>query len=133
MKKSVKTNMVLDAVYLVNRKGGRSMNDRIKGIYDMMYSPILTPYDLLENAKLGNYKYVKYYSNDIGIVAEMQCVIADDDVKTFHYQFDDRDFLQEIYCDLDGGKDIIFRRETGLEDAKNGYYGSCGKCKTMFG
>lgn len=95
------------------------MNDRIKGIYDMMYSPILTPYNLLENAKLGNYKYVKYYSNDTGIVVEMQCVIADDDVKTFHYQFDDRDFLQEIYCDLDGGKDIIFRRRCRIKSAVN--------------
>ena len=107
------------------------MKDRIKKIYDMMYSPILTPYNLLENAKLDNYKYVKYYSNNIGIVAEMQCVIADDDIKTFYYQFDNRDFLQEIYCDLNGEKDIIFKRDTEIKDAKNEYYDSCRERKEI--
>lgn len=118
---------------ILNKRMVYEMKDRIKKIYDMMYSPILTPYNLLENAKLDNYKYVKYYSNNIGIVAEMQCAIADDDIKTFYYQFDNRDFLQEIYCDLNGEKDIIFKRDTEIKDAKNEYYDSCRERKEMFG
>lgn len=51
------------------------MDDYVKKIYDMLYSPILTPYNLIENIKLPNYKYLKYYTNDIGIVAEMKCLV----------------------------------------------------------
>ena len=54
--------------------GGTVMDAYIKKIYDMLYSPIISPYNLLENAKLDNYSYVKYYKNKIGLVAEMQCV-----------------------------------------------------------
>ena len=49
------------------------MDAYIKKIYDMLYSPILTPYNLLENVKLPNYNYLKYYTNSIGVVAEIQC------------------------------------------------------------
>ena len=51
------------------------MDAYIKKIYDMLYSPIISPYNLLENAKLENYSYVKYFTNEEGLVAEMQCVI----------------------------------------------------------
>lgn len=37
--------------------GGTVMDAYIKKIYDMLYSPIISPYNLLENAKLDNYSY----------------------------------------------------------------------------
>ena len=45
--------------------GGTIMDAYIKKIYDMLYSPIISPYNLLENAKLDNYSYVKYYANNV--------------------------------------------------------------------
>ncbi len=60
------------------------MDAYIKKIYDMLYSPILTPYNLLENAKLDNYSYVKYYKNEIGLVAEMRCMIPGESNQTFY-------------------------------------------------
>ena len=73
------------------------MDVQIKKIYDMLYSPIISPYNLLENAKLENYSYVKYYTNETGLVAEMQCEILGGGEQIFYYQFDKKDFLQKIY------------------------------------
>lgn len=73
------------------------MDAYIKKIYDMLYSPIISPYNLLENAKLENYSYVKYFTNEEGLVAEMQCVIPGEGEMVFYYQFDKKDYLQRIY------------------------------------
>lgn len=98
------------------------MDAYIKKIYDMLYSPILTPYNLLENVKLPNYKYVKYYKNDIGIVAEMQFVVDEQDDKVFYYQFDQKDYLQKIYYYDNGIEETYFDRQNAIEDAKDDYY-----------
>ena len=50
-------------------------NTDVKRIYDLLHSPVLTPYNLLENVKLDNYFYVNYYKNEIGIVCEMKCTV----------------------------------------------------------
>lgn len=83
------------------------MDAYIKKIYDMLYSPVLTPYNLIENIKLSNYKYLKYYTNSIGIVAEMQCFVDRSEEKVFYYQFDQKDYLQEIYYYDDGVKKLF--------------------------
>lgn len=98
------------------------MNAYIKKIYDMLYSPILTPYNLLENVKLSNYKYVKYYKNHIGVVAEMQCFLDDREEKVFYYQFDQNDYLQKIYYYDNGVEEYLFDRELAIEEAKENYY-----------
>ena len=69
------------------------MDAYIKKIYDMLYSPIISPYNLLENAKLENYSYVKYFTNEEGLVAEMQCVIPGEGEMVFYYQFDKKDYF----------------------------------------
>lgn len=102
--------------------GGTIMDAYIKKIYDMLYSPIISPYNLLENAKLDNYSYVKYYMNETGLVAEMQCVIPDEGKRIFFYQFDKRDYLQIIYADAIETKNIIFNRQDAVETAKEKYY-----------
>lgn len=98
------------------------MDAYIKKIYDMLYSPVLTPYNLIENIKLSNYKYLKYYTNSIGIVAEMQCFVDRSEEKVFYYQFDQKDYLQEIYYYDDGVKEAIFDRKLAVEEAKENYY-----------
>lgn len=98
------------------------MDAYVKKIYDMLYSPIISPYNLLENAKLSNYNYVKYYTNEIGLVAEMQCVIPDLGEQVFYYQFDKKDYLQVIYQKDMEEENIIFNRQLAVEDAKKEYY-----------
>ncbi len=104
------------------------MDKSIRKIYDMMYSPIITPYNLLENAKVDNYNYVKYYKSDDGLISEMECEIESE--KTiFYYYFDSKDFLQKIYMDVNGEKDILFTREDAIDDAKQEYYQKKPNCK----
>lgn len=102
------------------------MNEYIKKIYDMLYSPILTPYNLLENAKLENYSYVKYYKDKTNLVAEMECKV-DDDTKIFYYYFDEKDYLERIYMKTSKNRKIIFDREKEIEKSKIEYYKSLPK------
>ena len=87
------------------------MDAYIKKIYDMLYSPIISPYNLLENAKLENYSYVKYFTNEEGLVAEMQCVIPGEGEMVFYYQFDKKDYLQRINQNTMEKKNIVFSRK----------------------
>lgn len=98
------------------------MDAYIKKIYDMLYSPIISPYNLLENAKLENYSYVKYYTNEVGLIAEMQCEIPEEGKKVFYYQFDKKDYLQMIYQNTIETRNIIFSRKEAVETAKQEYY-----------
>lgn len=98
------------------------MDAYIKKIYDMLYSPILSPYNLLENAKLDNYSYVKYYKNENGLMAEMECEIPDEGRITFLYQFDKNDYLQKIYQKDDRENRVVFDRECAVQDAERDYY-----------
>lgn len=98
------------------------MDAYIKEIYDMLYSPIVSPYNLLENAKLENYSYVKYFTNQHGLVAEMECSIPGEGKSIFFYQFDKKDFLSIIYRDRMDMEHIVFSRITAAEAAKDKYF-----------
>ena len=100
------------------------MDVQIKKIYDMLYSPIISPYNLLENAKLENYSYVKYYKNETGLVAEMQCEILGGGEQIFYYQFDKKDLLKKIYQGKIDNENVIFSRQEAVEVAKEEYYSS---------
>ena len=71
---------------------------------------ILTPYNLLENAKLQNYKYVKYYKKDGYLICEMQFDVFKKDY-VFYYYFDKNDKLHEIYKEENGKIELYFSRE----------------------
>lgn len=71
---------------------------------------ILTPYNLLENAKLQNYKYVKYYKKDGCLICEMQFDVFKKDY-VFYYYFDKNDKLHEIYKEENGKIELYFSRE----------------------
>jgi len=93
------------------------MNKIIDKIYQLIYSPIVTPYNLLSNAKLNNYEYVNYYKENNGLIAEMKCKI-EDSFETFYYYFDENDFLQEIYKLQNGIKILIYSRKQEINKYK---------------
>ena len=74
---------------------------------------ILTPYNLLENAKLQNYKYVKYYKKDGYLICEMQFDVFKKDY-VFYYYFDKNDKLHEIYKEENGKIELYFSRENEI-------------------
>lgn len=91
------------------------INKIFNKIFELLYKPIVTPYNLLENAKLENYSYVKYYKGENGLIAELKCLV--DGVDTvFKYEFDNKDYLQRII--LSNKNEIVFNRERDLEFVK---------------
>lgn len=97
------------------------MDQSIKKIYELLHSPIVTPHNLLENAKLENYKYVNYYKGENGLVAEMECSMDDGVDATFYYYFDVEDKLVRVLEEVKGKKSIVFDREEELETIKKAY------------
>ena len=85
----------------------------IKKLYDLFYSPILTPYNLLENAKLSNYSYVNYYMGENGLIAEMKCEMEDYKKPVrFYYHFDKNDKLFRVFMEENNGeKELLFDRD----------------------
>lgn len=93
----------------------------ITNIYELLYRPVVTPYNLLENAKLPNYKYVSYYKEESGLVAEMQCLTEDGNEAIFHYHFDNNDHLKTVYMTVGGQREIVFDRQTELQKLTSEY------------
>lgn len=93
------------------------MDNIIKSIYDLIYSPIITPYNLLENAKLENYMYVNYYKDDNGLVSEMKCIFEGEET-IFYYHFDVDDKLCKVTMDKDSNKIVLFDRSCEIEQLK---------------
>lgn len=104
------------------------MQNLIDKIYKLIYSPLVTPYNLLSNAKLNNYEYVKYYKDSSGLIAEMKCKI-EDAYEIFYYHFDENDFLQEIYKFQNGCKVLIYSRKQEIHKYKAIYMDNKGKRK----
>ena len=72
-----------------------------------------SPYNLLENAKLQNYKYVKYYKKDGYLICEMQFDVFKKDY-VFYYYFDKNDKLHEIYKEENGKIELYFSKENEI-------------------
>ncbi len=90
------------------------MKNSIENIYELLYRPIITPYNLLENAKLPNYEYVSYYKGKNGLVAELKCLMEDNTNAVFHYHFDDTDNLINIFMTTGNQKKLMFDRQEKL-------------------
>ena len=97
------------------------MNDIIKKVYDLLYSPIVTPFNLLENAKLENYSYVNYYKGEHGLIAEMKCITEDSIEAIFYYHFDQEDKLERVYMETNSDKNMVFDRTAEIERTKDYY------------
>lgn len=93
------------------------MTEEIKGIYEMLYSQIVTPFNLLDNVRLPNYSYVKYYKGEHGLIAEIKCVVEGDGDAIFYYHFDSDDKLNIIIKKTGTNSETVFDREAELQKA----------------
>lgn len=94
------------------------MENYIDKLYNLLHSAIVTPYNLLENAKLDNYNYVKYYKGKSGLIAEMQCINEDTEEVIFFYEFNKKDELEKIVMKNDTGSETVFSRNEDIENVK---------------
>lgn len=93
----------------------------INELYNLMFKDIVTPFNLLENAKLDNYKYVKYYTKKEYFITEMKCSLGNNDERVFYYYFENEtNKLQKIYqkCSV-GKKELLFDRVQEIEKLKS--------------
>ena len=92
------------------------MHSDIKKIYDLLHSPILTPYNLLENVKLDNYSYVNYYKGEQGVICEMKCINLDKEEAKYYYFFDSNDHLFKVNMQVSGAESKeVFNRDDELQ------------------
>lgn len=89
------------------------MGKSIEEIYNLMYSPIVTPWNLLSNIKLDNYEYLNYSKIGNEIVAEMK-VITNKGYTLYRYYFDFEDRLNRIEKCENDTEFTLFSREDEL-------------------
>jgi len=94
------------------------MEKYIDKLYALLHSPIITPYNLLENAKLDNYNYVKYYKGSKGLITEMECINEDAIELTFFYEFNMKDELDTIVMKDQQSLEVVFNRNDEIENIK---------------
>ncbi|MEA4902283.1 hypothetical protein [Desulfitobacterium sp.] len=86
------------------------MDLSIKQLYDLIFSPIVTPYNLLDNLQLPNYEYINYSKTQNGVIATIGCTIEEDFFADFDYYFDYNNNLQKVIMRSDEGEELVFER-----------------------
>ncbi|WP_434510538.1 hypothetical protein [Desulfitobacterium sp. AusDCA] len=94
------------------------MDLNLKQLYDLIFSPIVTPYNLLDNLQLPNYKYINYSKTQSGVIATIGCSIEKDFFANFNYYFDNNNYLQKVIMKSDEGEEIVFDRLIETERIK---------------
>lgn len=64
------------------------MKKLIEDLYDDIYSPKITPEQLINNVTLPNYISVHVESNKIGMYVESKCKLSNGIIAEYTYQFD---------------------------------------------
>lgn len=95
----------------------------IDKIYELTYSPLLTPYNLLDNLSLDNYLSINYTKIDNDILSKITCLIDDRNID-FFYLFDEKQFLKEIYYYENNIKEYLFNRDADLTKYRSTYISS---------
>jgi|Wag4MinimDraft_11_1082651.scaffolds.fasta_scaffold02664_2 hypothetical protein len=86
----------------------KRMRKDIEKLYDLFYSSILTPHNLLDNIELGNYRYIKYYQENNKTIAEIECEVEGEFV-VFYYKFDQKNRLDSVF--MGENKKLVYDRE----------------------
>ena len=95
------------------------MESKFDELYNLIYSPIITPGILSENAKLENYNYVKYYREYDNLVVSMECKLGNNEVAIFNYYFDKKDMLNKVMMKTQKETSVIFDRKLEIEKIKS--------------
>ncbi|MCP1398621.1 MULTISPECIES: hypothetical protein [Bacillus cereus group] len=87
------------------------MKSLMEKLYEELYSPKITPYELVSNAKLSNYNYVNMTkSEDGGLYVESSCILDDGESAIFMYYFDVNDHLITLKSVIGNLEETIYHR-----------------------
>ncbi|GIP33501.1 hypothetical protein [Paenibacillus sp. J2TS4] len=93
--------------------------DHIHELYTLTEGHIVTPNELLANAKLPNYEYVKFSNNGIGLHVEACCQVEEGKQVIFNYYFDNKDCLQKLVMESGAISEVIFDRIVEIEKLRS--------------
>lgn len=96
------------------------MKDIINRIYELTNSTILTPYNLLDNILLENYKEIKF-TKDQNIIKCEILAIEDNNKDIFFYEFDYNNKLQLAYTINENETIELFNRQKELNTLLTDY------------
>ncbi|WP_025182833.1 hypothetical protein [Leptospira kirschneri] len=89
--------------------------DAIKQMYNLLYSPIITPENLVDNLRKDQYESVHFYKTSEGIIAEVNAILSNE-IATYRYYFDKQELLQSVTKGSGNNVETLFSRSE-----------SCGK------
>jgi antitoxin component of MazEF toxin-antitoxin module len=88
------------------------MNDKFEELYNELYSPKITPHELLENVKLENYLSVEFNTDsNNNIIATTKCQTSHEEITEFTYVFANDYSLQELTAKSKNSIDVIYNRQ----------------------
>lgn len=91
------------------------MNKMIDELYDVIYSPKISPEQLINNATLPNYISVHIESNQIGMIIESKCKLNDWIIATYIYQFDSSKKLLSLTEQVGNQKKELYNRQQEIK------------------
>ena len=89
----------------------------IKKAYDALFSPVMTPNALIDNARQANCSYVKFSMDKEMLVAEMKLKVEGES-QSFFYTFNNRNHLEKIVLKVGKTKSILFDRQKEIQKNK---------------
>ncbi len=92
---------------------------QIGDLYTLTEGYIITPAELLANAKLPNYDYVKFSANGIGLHVEASCRLEEMELVLFNYYFDKDDRLQKLTMEQGDTSKVIFDRNVEISKLRS--------------
>lgn len=95
------------------------MNNIIEELYDAMYSPKISPEQLINNATLPNYISVHIESNEIGMIVESKCELNDRKIATYIYQFDNYKKLLSLKEQVGNKVEELYNRKREINEKYN--------------
>lgn len=94
-------------------------NNLINRLYEEIYAPKITPFELVENAKLDNYLYVNMFKEDGYLWVETCCYIDENSKATFKYKFDMNDCLITLTSFFKNETTVQYNREDEINKLIN--------------
>ncbi len=95
------------------------MNEIKKRVYELLFSPLVTPKSLIDNITLDCYKEITYKKKSGRLICDMTCIMDDNSLVCFSYYFYNENFLMFVYKQHQSGeKELVFDRASELEKIK---------------
>lgn len=87
----------------------------IEELYDAIYSPKISPEQLINNATLPNYISVHVESNQMGMIVESKCKLNNQIMATYIYQFDFSKKLLSLTEQVGNQKEELYNRQQEIK------------------